>query len=68
MQNNEFKITLMELESDLLKKLSEAEGNILENVPLIENLEESKKISTEINAKVEIAKETQALIKEASEV
>jgi len=68
MQNNEFKITLMELEADLLKKLSSAEGNILENVPLIENLEESKKISTEINEKIEIAKETQILIRDASEV
>jgi len=67
-QNNEFKIKIIELESGLLKMLSEAEGNILENVPLIENLEESKRVSTEINEKIEIAKETQDLIKIASEV
>jgi len=37
--------------------LAEAEGDILENIELIENLEYSKKLSTEISEKVEIAKE-----------
>jgi len=67
-QNNAFTMKIIELESNLLKMLSEAEGNILENVPLIENLEDSKKVSTEINEKMEIAKETQELIRIASEV
>jgi len=66
-QQNEFKIKLGELERDLLKRLAEAEGDILENIELIENLEYSKKLSTEIKEKVEIAKETQINIIEASE-
>jgi len=51
----------------LLKRLAEAEGDILENIELIENLEYSKKLSIEITEKVEIAKETQINILEASE-
>jgi dynein heavy chain len=66
-QQNEFKIKLQELQKNLLQQLKEAEGDILENITLIENLEFSKKLSTEIQEKVEIAKETQANIAEASE-
>jgi len=58
---------LKELESGLLKQLAEAEGDILENIELIENLEFSKKLSTEITEKVEIAKVTEVNINEASE-
>lgn len=57
-QQNEFKIKLKELETGLLKQLAEAEGDILEDIALIESLEYSKKLSTEIKEKVEIAIET----------
>jgi len=57
MQNN-FKITLGELEADLLQRLANSTGDILEDVPLVENLERSKALSIEIAAKVAIAKET----------
>jgi dynein heavy chain len=67
MQMNEFKIKLSELEKGLLKQLNEAEGDLTENIVLIESLEESKRTSTDIAAKVEIAKVTQAEIKVASE-
>lgn len=67
-QQNGFKIKLKELETGLLKKLAEAEGDILEDIELIENLEYSKKLSTEIQEKVEIAKETELNINIASEV
>ena len=66
-QQNEFKIKLSQLEKDLLHQLTTAEGDILENITLIENLESSKKISIEIQEKVEIAKVTEANINEASE-
>lgn len=66
MQNN-FKITLGELEADLLQRLANSTGDILEDVPLVENLERSKALSVEIAQKVEVAKETQIQIKEASE-
>ena len=55
-QQNQFKITLKNLEDDLLQRLADATGDILENYDLIENLERSKALSTEINAKVEIAR------------
>lgn len=67
-QQNEFKIKLKELEDELLYKLANAQGDILEDIALIENLEYSKKISVEIAEKVEIAKTTEAKINETSEL
>lgn len=58
---------MKELEAGLLKQLAEAEGDILENIELIESLEYSKKLSLEITEKVEIAKETEININVASE-
>ena len=66
-QQNEFKIKLKQLENDLLYRLANAEGDILEDIELIENLEYSKKLSEEIKVKVEIAKVTEVQINEASE-
>jgi dynein heavy chain len=66
-QQNEFKIKLKQLEKNLLHQLTTAEGDILENITLIENLESSKKISIEIQEKVEIAKVTEVQINDASE-
>ena len=66
-QQNEFKIKLAELEKGLLQQLQEAEGDILENIELIESLEFSKKLSTEIKEKVEIAKATEIDINISSE-
>lgn len=66
-QQNEFKIKLKQLENDLLFRLATSEGDILENIELIENLEYSKKISIEIKEKVEIAKVTEVMINDASE-
>jgi len=50
-----------------LKQLAEAEGDILDNIELIENLETSKRIAVEIKEKVEISKVTEVMINEASE-
>lgn len=44
-QQNDFKIKLKELEDELLFKLANAKGDILDDIALIENLEDSKKIS-----------------------
>jgi dynein heavy chain len=52
----------------LLFKLANAKGDILDDIALIENLEDSKKISIEISEKVEIAKVTEAKINETSEL
>ena len=67
-QQNSFKIKLKELEDELLYKLANAKGDILDDIALIENLEYSKKISVEIAEKVEIAKTTEAKINETSEL
>lgn len=56
-----------ELEKELLYKLANAKGDILDDIELIENLEKSKKISVDIEEKVKIAKATEAKINETSE-
>lgn len=66
-QQNGFKIKLKELESGLLRQLAEAKGDILEDIALIESLEYSKKLSGEIQEKVEIAKVTEENINVSSE-
>lgn len=63
-QNNEFTIKLKQLEDDLLYKLSAAEGDLTEDVALIESLEESKRVAEEISEKVAEAKETEIQINE----
>ena len=66
-QQNDFKIKLKELEEGLLYKLANAKGDILDDIELIENLEYSKKLSSEIEIKVAKAKITEAKINETSE-
>lgn len=43
------------LEDDLLYRLATAQGDILDDIELIENLENSKKISVEVSKKVAIS-------------
>merc|ERR1719271_1857954 len=66
-QQNEFKVTLAALEDLLLKKLAEAEGDILEDTELILSLEDAKKTSDEVKEKAVIAQDTEAKINETSE-
>ena len=66
-QNNEYTIKLKDLESALLQKLAEAEGDITEDVQLIESLEDTKKVSDEIKAKVEEAHTTEKEINASRE-
>ena len=66
-QNNEFVIKLKELEDTLLKKLAEAEGDLTEDVPLIESLEEAKAVADEIAVKTEESKVTEVKINESRE-
>merc|ERR1719201_2323912 len=48
-RQNEFKVTLAQLEDQLLDQLSKADpSTILENIPLIEGLEQTKATSKEI--------------------
>jgi len=54
-QQNDFKIRIKELEDDLLFKLANAKGDILDDIELIENLETSKTLSVEISEKVRTA-------------
>merc|ERR1719364_42347 len=62
-RQNEFKVALSQLEDDLLAQLSAADpATILDNLPLIEGLEKTKATSSEINAQVKIANETEIKI------
>ncbi|KAJ8613144.1 hypothetical protein CTAYLR_004792 [Chrysophaeum taylorii] len=65
-QQNGFKIKMKELEDSILEKLASAEGDITEDVALIEGLEETKSISIDINKKSAVAKATQANIRVTS--
>ncbi|VDD79742.1 unnamed protein product [Mesocestoides corti] len=67
-QQNDFKITLKDLEDSLLARLSEAEGNFVGNYALVENLETNKRTASEIEGKVEQAKATEVEINAAREI
>lgn len=67
LQQNKFKIQLKDLERGLLDKLNKTVGDPTENIELIEGLEYSKKLATEIAEKVEKAKTTTDQINETSE-
>ncbi|XP_052825334.1 dynein beta chain, ciliary isoform X1 [Octopus bimaculoides] len=66
-QQNEFKITLKQLEDFLLARLSAAEGNFLGDYTLVENLETTKSTAAEIETKVAEAKITEKEINDARE-
>ena len=66
-QQNGFTIKMKQLEDDILHKLASSEGEITENVALIESLEETKRISDDIQQKSELALKTQKDILVASE-
>jgi dynein heavy chain len=66
-QQNQFKIQLKEIEDSLLYQLATAEGDLTENVELIENLEKSKAVSMEIAEKAAIAAQTEIDINVARE-
>merc|ERR1719201_1556728 len=66
-QQNEFKIKLKEIEESLWQQLSSAEGDLTENIELIENLEESKRVSTDIAEKAKTAAATEIEINSARE-
>jgi dynein heavy chain len=67
-QQNEFKITLKQLEDSLLARLSAAQGNFLGDYALVENLETTKRTAIEIEEKVREAKITEVKINEAREL
>ena len=66
-KQNGFTIRMKELEDKILSKLASAEGDITEDVALIEGLEETKNISDDIEQQSKLAKQTQADILGTSE-
>jgi dynein heavy chain len=64
----EYTISLKELEDNLLARLAASQGDILEDIPLIEGLEETKATAVRIAEKVKEAKATEASISKAREV
>ena len=67
-QFNEYQIELLQLEDNLLERLSNAPDDILSDIPLIEGLEATKKASQEIEEAVKKGKETEVAINVAREV
>jgi hypothetical protein len=61
-QMNEDKITVKELEVDLLARLSRPGANLIENIKLMDALDRSKKVSAELNGRIKKAVETGAEI------
>ena len=51
-QSNQFLVKIKELEDDILKKLSSAEGDITEDIALIEGLEDAKRQSVDANERL----------------
>ena len=68
-RQNDFKVTLSQLEDDLLSQLSTADpATILDNIPLIEGLEKTKATSKEIALQVEQAQKTEVEINTSREL
>nr|XP_046254731.1 dynein axonemal heavy chain 11 isoform X1 [Scatophagus argus] len=67
-QQNHFKIELKRLEDDLLNRLSEACGNFLGDISLVEQLENTKTTATHVQCKVVEARENETKINEAREL
>lgn len=67
MQQNTFKVTLKELEEDLLQRLSSAGENVLDDPTLVLNLEKTKRTAAEIEVKSKEASITSVKIDEARE-
>mmetsp|Transcript_4425 Transcript_4425/g.9408 ORF Transcript_4425/g.9408 Transcript_4425/m.9408 type:complete len:4228 (+) Transcript_4425:42-12725(+) len=66
-QQNQFLIRIGELEDEILARLAAAQGDITEDVDLIEGLENAKKLSTEINKQLDQGKKTSKQINMTSE-
>eukprot|EP00931_Biecheleriopsis_adriatica_P107676 TRINITY_DN819_c0_g1_i4.p1 TRINITY_DN819_c0_g1~~TRINITY_DN819_c0_g1_i4.p1 ORF type:complete len:2563 (-),score=618.44 TRINITY_DN819_c0_g1_i4:48-7736(-) len=68
-RQNDFKVTLSQLEADLLAQLSTADpATILDNIELIEGLEKTKATSKEIAIQVEQAQKTEIEINTSREL
>jgi len=68
-RQNEFKVTLAQLEDDLLSQLSAADpATILDNIHLIEGLEKTKQTSKEIAVQVRQAQVTEGEINASREL
>ncbi|GFY53103.1 dynein beta chain, ciliary, partial [Trichonephila inaurata madagascariensis] len=67
-EQNEFAITLKTLEESLLSRLSEAEGNLVGDVTLVESLESTKAMAAEIQVKSVESHRTESEINVAREI
>ena len=64
-EQNGYRLKIKALEESILAQLATAEGDILENVTLIENLEASKRVATSVAEKVVISEHTELTINQA---
>jgi dynein heavy chain len=64
---NAYKITLVQLEDELLERLANAPEDILSDVPLIIGLEKTKQTASDINAAIIVGKDTEKKINKLRE-
>jgi len=67
-QEEEYKVRLASLETQLLESLATTEGNLLENTILIDSLTQTKSASKEISKALELSAQTSALLDKQREV
>lgn len=67
-EQNEFAISLKSLEESLLSRLSEAEGDLVGDVGLVESLESTKALAAEVLVRSAESKKTEAEINAAREI
>ena len=60
-------ISLLKLDKQLLQKLSETEGDLLEDVELIQVLAETKRKASQVKTKIESSKQTETMINKKRE-
>merc|ERR1712154_148183 len=60
-------ISLLNLDKKLLQKLSETEGDLLQDIELINTLNETKKSAQEVKNKIESSKQTETMINKKRE-
>ena len=63
-----YKVQLAELERELLQELAESEGNLLENVKLIESLTRTKTVAADVNQRIVESTQASAVVDEQREV
>ena len=67
-EEEQFKVQLADLEKDLLKELADSEGNLLENIKLIESLTRTKTVAADVNKRIEESSRASLIVDDQREL